>query len=58
MTFVWSFVLVTMLNYVVSSINDVPFDFALGAIVSVVLSILVFIVSAILPTESTPDYDA
>lgn len=58
MTFIWSFLLVTMLNYVVSSINDVPFEFGLGVIVSVVLSVLVFIVSAVLPSESTPDYEA
>ncbi|WP_040227790.1 YjzD family protein [Bhargavaea cecembensis] len=57
LTFVWSFLLITMLNYVVSSINAVPFDFGLGVIVSLVISVLVFIISAILPDESTPDYD-
>lgn len=50
-TFIWSFFLVSMLNYVVSSINDVPFDFVLGAIVSVVVSVIIFIISAIIPND-------
>ena len=43
-TFIWSFLLVSMLNYVVSSVLGVPFDFKTGAIVSVVFSILIFII--------------
>ncbi|GGG19935.1 hypothetical protein GCM10007425_12910 [Lysinibacillus alkalisoli] len=54
-TFFWSFLLVSMLNYVVSSVLNVPFDFQLGAIVSVVFAILVFIVAAVIPSESTPE---
>jgi len=49
--FIWSFCLVSMLNYVVSSVNGVPFDFATGAIASVVFAVLVLIVSAIIPNE-------
>lgn len=56
-TFVWSFLLVSMLNYVVSSVMGVPFDFVAGAIVSVAFSILVFVVAAILPNEPTPEVD-
>ena len=40
-----------MLNYVVSSVLGVPFDFVAGAIISVVVSILVFIIAAIIPNE-------
>lgn len=54
-TFVWSFLLVSMLNYVVSSVIDVPFDFQVGAILSVVFSVLIFVIGAIIPNESTPD---
>lgn len=50
-TFIWSLFLISMLNYVVSSINAVPFDFALGAIVSVVVTILIFVISAIIPND-------
>ncbi|MER1984514.1 MAG: YjzD family protein [Solibacillus sp.] len=56
-TFVWSFLLVSMLNYVVSSVMGVPFDFVAGAIISVAFSILVFVVAAIIPSESTPEVD-
>lgn len=54
-TFVWSFMLVSMLNYVVSSVLGVPFDFQVGAILSVVVSVLIFVIGAIIPNESTPD---
>ena len=50
-TFVWSFVLVAMLNYVVSSINNVPFDFDLGAILSLVVSLVILLITAILPND-------
>lgn len=50
-TFVWSFLLVTTLNYVVSSVNNVEFQFAFGAILSVFVAILIFIISSIIPNE-------
>jgi predicted PurR-regulated permease PerM len=50
-TFIWSFLLVTTLNYVVSSVSAVPFDFQLGAILSLAFAVLVFVISAILPDE-------
>lgn len=56
-TFFWSFLLVSMLNYVVSSVMGVPFDFVAGAIVSVVFSILVFVIAAILPNDPMPESD-
>jgi hypothetical protein len=57
MTFVWSFLLITTLNYVVSSVNAVPFDFGLGAIVSIVFAVMLFIMSMVLPEEPLPDYE-
>jgi hypothetical protein len=40
-----------MLNYVVSSVAAVPFDFQLGAIISLGFAALIFVISAILPDE-------
>jgi hypothetical protein len=40
-----------MLNYVVSSVQDVPFDFLLGAILSVVVAVIIFIIAAIIPND-------
>ncbi|MDQ0198168.1 YjzD family protein [Neobacillus ginsengisoli] len=50
-TFFWSFLLVEMLTYVVSSMIGTAFDFKTGAILSVVVTILVFIVSTLIPNE-------
>lgn len=50
-TLLWSFLLVTMLNYVVSSVQNVPFDFTLGAILSVVVTGLVVVISSIIPND-------
>lgn len=54
-TFIWSFLLVSMLNYVVSAVIGVPFDFQTGAILSVVFSVLIFVIGAIIPNEPTPE---
>jgi hypothetical protein len=50
-TFFWSFLLVEMLTYVVSSMNGTAFDLKMGAILSVVVTILIYVVSAIIPNE-------
>jgi len=50
-TLIWSFALVTMLNYVVSSIYNVEFNFTLGAILSVIVSGIIFVLSAIIPND-------
>ncbi|MBD8031510.1 MULTISPECIES: YjzD family protein [Solibacillus] len=57
-TFFWSFLLVTMTNYVVSSVLGVNFNFMNGVIVSLVFSVLVIIIAAIIPNESTPEIEA
>jgi len=44
-----------MLNYVVSSVLGAPFDFKVGAIISVVFSILIFVIGAIIPNDPTPE---
>jgi Protein of unknown function (DUF2929) len=50
-TFFWTFLLVQMLTYVVSSMSGVGFDFKAGAIVSVIVTILIYVASAIIPNE-------
>ncbi|WP_233192577.1 DUF2929 family protein [Sporosarcina sp. P2] len=55
MTFVWSFLLVAMLNYVAGSIGGNAFDFMAGVTVSIVLAVLVLIITAIIPNESPAD---
>ncbi len=57
MTLVWSFLLVTMLNYVVSSVLGVHFDFTTGAVISVIFAILVSLISAIIPNDPMPEAD-
>jgi hypothetical protein len=50
-TLFWTFLLVQMLTYVVSSMNGAEFDFKLGSILAVVVTILLFIVSSVIPNE-------
>lgn len=57
MTFFWSFLLISMVNYVVSSVMGAPFDFMTGVYISVVFSVLVFIVGAIIPNDPIPADD-
>jgi len=54
-TFVWAFLLVTMLNYVVGSIANVPFDFATGAIISVIFTVLVTLLGESIPEGPVSD---
>lgn len=55
MTFVWSFLLVAMLNYVAGSIVGTEFDFMTGVTVSIVLAVVVLIITAVIPDESPAD---
>ena len=51
-TFFWTFLLVQMLSYVVSSMTvGGVFDFKAGAIISVGVSILIIIATAVLPNQ-------
>ncbi|HZG71628.1 MAG TPA: YjzD family protein [Chondromyces sp.] len=51
MTFVWTFLLTEMLTYVVSSMNGLPFHFETGLLLSVLATVLVFVLSAIIPND-------
>lgn len=57
MTFVWSFLLVSMLNYVAGAIANVPtFEFTTGIIVSIVLSLMIFAISAVIGDEPVAEH--
>ena len=56
MIFVWSLLLVSMLNYVVGAIGEAPFVFSTGAIVSVIFSIFVIIIGESLPEGPVSDH--
>jgi Mg2+/Co2+ transporter CorB len=57
MTFIVSFLLVTMVNYVAGSIAGIEsFDLAGGVIASVVLSVIVLCITAVIPDEQVADY--
>lgn len=44
MTLVWSFLLVTLVNYVAGAVANVPFQIEAGMLISVVFALLVVIV--------------
>ncbi|WP_042356493.1 YjzD family protein [Bacillus rubiinfantis] len=50
-TLFWTFLLVEMLSYVVSSMSGSSFDFVTAAVFSVAVSVLIFIVSLIIPNQ-------
>ena len=56
-TFFWTFLLVQMITYVVSSMIGIPFDFKTGSILSVAATILIFIITLIIP-EGTSEKEA
>ncbi|AQQ53922.1 YjzD family protein [Planococcus lenghuensis] len=57
MTFVWSALLISMVNYVVSAIQGVPFDFMWGIYMSLIVSVLVFLIAALIPGNLAPGKD-
>lgn len=59
MSFVWAIMLISMLAYVVGSILGVTtFDFVMVSVIAVIFTILVWIVSAIIPSESPKETKA
>ena len=56
MAFFWSFCLVSMLNYVAGSIANIPFDFAAGTVVAVILAILVILLGESFPEGEVADH--
>ena len=54
-TIIWSFILITMVNYVVSAVQNVPFDFMLGVYISLAVSVMIFIIAALIPDAPTAE---
>ena len=51
MTVFWSVVLVTMLNYVVSSVNGVDFNFMHGLYMTIPAAIIIILITTVIPNE-------
>ncbi|AIK39806.1 DUF2929 domain-containing protein [Bacillus pseudomycoides] len=49
--FIWSFMLVHMMSYVISSMTGGVYDFALASKFSIVLAVLVMAIAAAIPNE-------
>ncbi|MFD3447324.1 YjzD family protein [Microbacteriaceae bacterium 4G12] len=49
--FFWSFVLVQMASYVISSMTGGTYDFKLATIISLVVGVLVMLISVFIPNE-------
>ncbi|MFD1929153.1 DUF2929 family protein [Sporosarcina siberiensis] len=56
MTFIWSFLLVSLLNYVVGSIANIPFNFEAGVIISLGFSVLILVIGQIIPEGTVADH--
>ncbi len=50
-TFIWSFLLVQMMSYVISAMTGTTYDFGQASIMSVVVTVLIFVISAAVPNE-------
>lgn len=48
---IWGFLLVQMLTYVVGSMLGTGYDFKLGTILTVVLVVMVYAISAVIPND-------
>lgn len=57
-TFIWSFLLAQMLTYVVSSMNGSSFNLGTGFILSIIFTLLVFVMGAIIPNEPSHEESA
>jgi hypothetical protein len=55
-TLLWTFLLVQMLSYVVTSMTGSTYDFMTGTIIAVIATILIVIVSFIIPNEPADNH--
>lgn len=55
-TLFWSVLIISMLNYVVSAVQNVPFDFPIGLIMAVAVTVLVIVMDAIIQKEAAKEY--
>ncbi|AZB42347.1 DUF2929 family protein [Bacillus sp. FJAT-42376] len=55
-TFFWTFLLIHMLTYVTSSMVASAYDFTTASILSVVVTVLIFAIAAVIPNEPVNDH--
>ncbi|MGM0897754.1 MAG: DUF2929 family protein [Bacillota bacterium] len=55
-TLFWSVLIISTLNYVVSAVQNVPFDFMIGIYFAVAVAVLIFVMDAIIPKEAAKEY--
>ncbi|ANU17656.1 DUF2929 domain-containing protein [Planococcus maritimus] len=55
-TLFWSVLIISMLNYVVSAVQNVPFDFPIGLVMAVAVTVLIIVMDAIIPKEAAKEY--
>ncbi|MCA1056755.1 YjzD family protein [Rossellomorea aquimaris] len=55
-TFFWAFLLSMMLTYVVSSMNGFAFHFETGLMLSIVITVLLFVITTIIPNDPVEDH--
>jgi hypothetical protein len=55
-TFFWTFLLVEMLTYVVTSMTGAHFEFMTGLILAIGTTILIFIVSMVIPNDPVENH--
>ncbi|MCP3761635.1 YjzD family protein [Domibacillus sp. A3M-37] len=51
MTFIWTLILSEMVVYVVSSMNGAAFHAEAGVLISIVATILLFVLTALIPND-------
>ncbi|WP_416828733.1 YjzD family protein [Ectobacillus polymachus] len=55
-SFFWSFVLVQMASYVISSMTQTTYDFTQSTIMSVVISVLILFIGSLVPNEPSEQH--
>ncbi len=51
MTFIWTLILSEMVVYVVSSMNGAAFHFETGVLISILATVLLFVLTALIPND-------
>jgi len=57
-TLFWTFLLVQMLNYVVTSMTGTTYDFNTGTLIAVIVAVLIFVVTLVIPNEPVDHHEA
>ncbi|AMQ22482.1 YjzD family protein [Geobacillus sp. JS12] len=55
-TFFWTFLLVQMATYVMGSMQGIGYNFTTGALLGVIVTVLIFVVAALIPDEPAGDH--